>query len=51
MKHPSRGLIGRYREPSEADEAVDAAASGTRLRPSVLISHYLGRGSVAGVVG
>ena len=28
MKHPSRGLIGRDRELSEADEALDAAAFG-----------------------
>ena len=33
MKHPSRGLIGRDRELSEADEALDAAAFGT---PQVL---------------
>ena len=34
MKHPSRGLIGRDRELSEADGALDAAASGT---PQVLL--------------
>ena len=34
MKHPSRGLIGRDRELSEADEALDTAASGT---PQVLL--------------